>query len=217
MSGINLNPKNFKDTPLCDLCFEDALKTGAEKSGNLSQQDFKETSIRFCVDGLYKWYKSYAKHYGDTSVFVMVRDASWYWASFCGTDDVMVGLVKEYYSLLKDITEETYYTDLADRMDEAVRVKEFGNVGQHFTLSIPLTCHGVIGDCATALGMSFSSFYQLGLGKALSSNKNELYSKWADWVVRPLFDEVMEKANLRLENFLEVRNTLNYRNGKNVC
>src|SRR3972149_677303 len=178
MSGVNLNPKSFQDTPLCELCFEDALKAGAKKSESLKPSDFKETSIRFCVDGLYKWYKSFSKHYETGSVFTMIRDSSWWWSSFCATDPTLTKLVKDYYSLLKEITENTSYTDLAERMDDASRVEKVGRSKLHFSILIPYEAHGVILDCSTALGVPFSLFFQVGLGKALSSNRQGLYSKW---------------------------------------
>jgi len=209
--GVNLNPRTFQDTPFCDLCFEDALEAGCKKSDGLKSQDFKETSIRFCVDGLYKWYKSFSKHYGRSSVFVMVRDAGWWWASFCGTDPILTKLVREYYDLLKDITENTDYTDLAERMDEPLHVEKIGRSGRPFTVLIPFECHGIILDCATALGMPFSIFYQLGLAKALSTNRGGLFPKWVSSKVDPLFDEVMSYAKSRVKVFRRIRNELEFR------
>ena len=209
--GVNLNPRAFVDTPTCDLCFEDALEVGHKKSEGLKPQDFKETSIRFCVDGLYKWYKSFSKQHGKSSVFTMIRDASWWWASFCGTDPTLVKLVKEYYELLKDITENTSYADLAERMDEADRVEKVGKSRTHFSVNIPFECHGVISDCSVALGMSFGQFYQLGLAKALASNRNGIYAKWVKDTVDPLFDEVMGRAKTRIKSFGRIKNELVFR------
>lgn len=209
--GVNLNPRTFVDTPVCELCFEDALEVGRKKSEALKPQDFKETSIRFCVDGLYKWYKSFAKQHGKSSVFMMIRDASWWWASFCGTDPILTKLVREYYDLLKDITENTSYADLAERMDEADRVKEVGKSRTHFSILIPFECHGVISDCSVALGMSFGQFYQLGLARALATNRNGLYSKWVKDTVDPLFNEVMSRAKSRIKSFRRIKNELAFR------
>jgi len=209
--GVNINPKTFQDTPLCDLCFEDALREGSQKSAGLKPQDFKETSVRFCVDGLYKWYKSYTKHYGKSSVFIMVRDASWWWASFCGTSESLTELVKGYYSLLKEITENTAHTDLAERMDETVRIEKVGRGSYPFSVLIPFECHGIISDCAVALGMPFAQFYQLGLAKALSTNRNGLYAKWVSSKVDPLFDEVMERVKSRIKVFGRIRNEVEFR------
>jgi len=209
--GVNLNPKTFQDAPLCTLCFEEALREGARKSAALNSQDFKETSIRFCIDGLYKWYKSFSKHYGRSSVFVMARDASWWWASFCGTDPVLTKLVREYYILLKDITENTDYTDLAERMDEPLRVEKIGRGGKPFTVLIPFECHGIILDCATAIGMPFSIFYQLGLAKALATNHGGLFNKWVSGKVNPLFDEVMGHAKSRVKIYRRIKNELEFR------
>ena len=214
VKGVNLNPKTFQDTPLCDLCFEDALREGSRKSAALKPQDFKETSIRFCVDGLYKWYKSYARHYGRASVFTMIRDTSWWWSSFCGTNDTLTSLVKEYYALLKTITEETDYADLADKMDDASRLEKVGKSKSHLSITVPLEARGIIGDCSVALGVPFSQFYQLGLGRALASNQQGLYSAWAESKVRPLFDEVMARAVSRLESFLEINNDVVFRQSR---
>ncbi len=212
--GVNLNPKMFQDAPLCDLCFEDVLREGSRKSAGLKPQDFKETSIRFCVDGLYKWYKSYARHYSRTSVFMMIRDASWWWSSFCGTNDTLTSLVKEYYALLKTITEETDYADLADKMDDASRLEKVGKSKSHLSITVPLEAHGIIGDCSVALGVPFSQFYQLGLGRALASNQQGLYSAWVESKVNPLFDEVMARAVSRLESFLEINNDVVFRQSR---
>ena len=209
--GVNLNPRAFVDTPACDLCFEDALEVGRKKSEGLKPQDLKETSIRFCVDGLYKWYKSFSKQHGKSSVFTMIRDASWWWASFCGTDPTLIKLVKEYYELLKDITENTSYADLAERMDEADRVEKVGKSRTHFSVNIPFECHGVISDCSVALGMSFGQFYQLGLAKALASNRNGIYAKWVKDTVDPLFNEVMGRAKTRIKSFRRIKNELEFR------
>lgn len=212
----NLNPKTFRDTPLAELCFEDALREGARKSASLQPLDFKGTSIRFCVNGLYKWYKSFARQYGPPSAYIMIRDVSWWWASFCGTDLVISKLVREYYVLLKDITENTSYTDLAERMDEADRVKEVGKSGTHFSITIPFECYGVISDCADALGMSFSQFYQLGLAKALATNRRGLYVKWVTDTVDPLFDEVIGRARARAKSFRRIKNELDFRETETV-
>ena len=208
--GLSLNPKTFRDTPICELCFEDALREGARKSSALTAQDFKETSIRFCIDGLYKWYKSYAKYHGKSSVFVMVKDASWYWSSFCGTDNSLTELVKGYYSLLKEITETTSCTDLAERLDEMERIEKIGRSGYPFSIVIPFECQGVINDCAVALGMPFSQFYQLGLAKAISANQNGLYNKWTIRKVDPLFFEVMGRVKLRVKSLRRIRNDLEF-------
>ena len=139
-------------------------------------------------------------------MFTMIRDASWWWASFCGTDPTLVKLVKEYYELLKDITENTAYTDLAERMDEPLRVKEIGRSGKSFNIMIPFECHGIILDCSTAIGIPFSTFYQLGLAKTLSTNRVGVFPKWVSSKVNPLFDEVMKHAKSRVKLFDRIRN-----------
>ena len=194
---VSINPSSFVETSLCDLCFEDALRIGSMKSAKLASSDFKETSLRFCVDGLYKWYKSFSKQSHNGSVFSMVRDASWYWSSFCGSNDLLINVTKEYFILLRDITENTSYTDLAERMDEAKRVKEIGRGGRPLNFTIPFESWGIISDCATAIGVPFSLFYQVGLGKALSANRDGLYQLWSKDKVQPLFDEIMASAKSR--------------------
>jgi len=218
---IKLSTSSFRDVPICELCLEDALKAGAARSAQLKPQDFKETSIRFSVNGLLKWYKSYAKHYGETSVYTMFRDLGWYVASYCVTNDVLVSLVKEYYSLLKDITENTDYDDLAERMDESKKIEKIGFSRHHCSLLVPLSCHGVVSDCAAAIGTPFSIFYQLELGMALIANQRELYGAWGKSKVIPLFEEVIGRAEQRLKNFREIRGTMEqrqleqaYENGK---
>jgi hypothetical protein len=202
----SLNPKGFQDIPLCELCFEDALKAGAKRSEELDRKDFFETSIRFCIDGLYKWLKSYSRSYGGPSVFAILRDISWWWASFCGTDPALSSLVRKYYALLKDITENTDYTDLTDRMDEPLRVKEVGRSSRHFTIIIPFECHGVIADCATALGMPFAVFYQLGVARALSVNRAGLFRAWATSKIDPFYDEVGTRIKTKMKALRRIEN-----------
>jgi hypothetical protein len=212
----SLNPKGFQDIPLCELCFEDALKAGAKRSEELDTKDFHETSVRFCIDGLYKWMKSYSRNCGGASVFIMSRDISWWWASFCSTDDTLSKIVKEYYVLLKDITENTDYTDLAERMDEQFHVEKIGRGGRPFNIFIPRECFGVISDCATAVGAPFSIFFQLGLAQALSTNRNGLFSKWATSKVVPLFSEVMGKAKSRMRDFRRIRNDMEFQDAEEI-
>lgn len=209
--SVKLSTSSFRDTPICELCLEDALKAGAAKTEKLKSQEFKETSIRFCVDGLYKWYRSFAKHYGEVSVFGMIRDLSWYWASFCTVDETMTGLVGEYYTLLKDITENTSFTDLADRMDEILRVEKVGRSKYPFSIVIPQGAWSAIQDCAVALGTSFSTFYQVGLARALSTNSQGLYAAWSVEKFIPLFDEFDRRSKARLAGLKEIRKVMELR------
>ena len=213
--SVKLSTTSFRDIPICELCLEDALKAGAAKTGQLKPQDLKETSLRFCVNGLYKCLKSFARHYGETSAFTMIRDLSWYWASFCSTDETMVELVREYDSLLKDMTEHTDFTDLWDRMDDQLPVKERGWAGSSFNVSVPHTTWGAIHDCAVALGTSFSVFYQVGLSKAMASDSKSLYVAWAATVFAPLYSEFLERAKIRLGSLQEIRHLVEYRQAKN--
>ena len=215
--SVKLSTASFRDTPIIELCLEDALKAGAAKTEKLvkEQQTLKETSMRFCVNGLYKCLKSFAKHYGETSAFAMIRDLSWYWSSFCTTDETMVNLVREYYSLLKDLTENTDFTDLWDRMDEPLPVKEVGWRGHPFNVSVPQVAWGAIQDCAMALGTSSSTFYQVGLSKAMASDSKGRYVAWAATVFVPLFDEFMQRSKVRLKSLQEIRHLMGYRMAKN--
>jgi len=141
---------------------------------------------------------------------MLVRDVSWWWASFCGTDPTFTKLVRDYYALLKDITENTDYTDLAERMDEPLRVKEIGRGGRPFNVLVPFECYGVVSDCATAIGMPFAIFYQVGLAKALASNQGGLYSKWVASTVNPIFNEVMGHAKSRQKVYKRIRNDMEF-------
>ena len=212
--SVKLSTSSFRDVPICELCLEDALKAGAAKTGQLKPQELKETSIRFCVDGLYDWLRSFAKHYGESSPFGMVRDLSWYWASFCSTDETMIGLIQEYYSLLKDLTENTDFTDLVRDMNEPVRVEKVGRAGPHITVVIPFPSYGAIQDCAMALGTSFGVFYQLGLSKALAADSQERYSTWSATRFVPLFDEFMQRSKAKLKRLKEIRKFMGVRLGE---
>jgi len=203
--SVKLSTSSFRDIPICELCLEDALKAGAAKSEKLKPQDFRETSIRFCIDGLCSWLKSFAVNRGETTLFAMTRDLSWYWASFCSTDETMLGLVVEYYSLLRDLTEKTALTDLVAQLDEPLRVKEVGYGGRPLNIVVPRAAWGSIQECATALGASASIFYQLGMAKALTSNSLELYSSWSAERFVPLFGEFMQRAKDRLVRLKRIR------------
>ena len=58
--------------------------------------------------------------------------------------------------------------------------------------------------------MPFAQFYQLGLAKALASNRYELYRKWAVDKVDPLFSEVMSRVKLRVKSLRRIRNDLEF-------
>jgi hypothetical protein len=204
---VSIRPDSFVDTY---LCFEDALKIGSAKSSGLQASDFDLTSVRPCVDGLIKRYKSFARQYKG-SVFSLLRDASWHWASFCEDNEILVSVTKEYFSLLRDLTENYNYTDLEEKMDVGKKIKEVGYRGRPLTVTIPREAHGVIADCGVAVGTTFSLFYQVGLGWSLSRNSRQLYKLWSDDTVQPLFDEVMAKAEKRLEDFLDIRDSIRSR------
>jgi hypothetical protein len=93
----------------------------------------------------------------------------------------------------------------------ASKIKEVGWRGKPFSMVIPFECRGIISDCATALGVSFSVFYQLGVARALSFNNHDLYVSWAKSIVQPLFDEMMSRAKKRSKAFREIENDLTFR------
>jgi len=210
--GVNLNPKTFQDTPFCELCFEDALKAGARKSESLKSDSFKETSIRFCVDGLRDWYVAYVDDYLEGSLYNVVRDISWQWASFCGTNDTLVKARVEFVKLRKEIAEKTSYTDLMNRLKQAGRIKEFGYAEKKpFTVLLPSEAMGVISRAGSVLGIPFSKFLQVGMGWSLSTNRQGLYTDWNTDTFAPLFKSVMGWADKKLVDLLEVRTILEHR------
>lgn len=208
---VNINPKSFREIPLCELCFEDALKVGSARNKELSSGDFQETSIRFCVDGLLKWSYAYSEDYYEGSLFNLVRDGCWQWASFCGTDETMVQVAKQYHDLLREITDKTSYTDLADKLDDAVRVRSFGFRSRPFNVTIPRKVVGVVGKCGAAVGLPFSLFFNVGMAWSLSTNRDGKYSAWVSDVFTPLFAELMASAESRIHHFCEIKNTLDFR------
>ena len=210
--GVNLNPKAFVDTPTCDLCFEDALEVGRKKSDALKPQDFKETSIRFCVDGLRDWYATYAEDVLSSSIRYVLRDISWQWASFCTTDPTLTKARTAFVVLRKEITENTAYTDLIDRMKQQAKIKEFGYTSRRpFNLDLPLEAMGVISRTGEALGIPFSRFFQVGLGWSLSTNRQGMYAEWTKEVFTPLQNAVMDWAKGKLDDLLEVEFLLHLR------
>ncbi len=208
--SVSIRPSDAVEESLCDLCFEDALKIGSAKSSHLQPEDFDSTSIRPCVDGLVKRYKSFAKQYKG-SVFSLLRDVSWHWASFCENNEVLVSVTREYFSLLKDLTENYNYTDLEDKLDVGKKIKELGYRSRPLNIIIPREAHGVITDCGVAVGTTFSLFYQVGLGWSLRQNSRQLYKSWSEESYQPLFDEVMIKAEKRLDDFLDIRDSISAR------
>ncbi len=208
--GISLNA--FKDTPLAELCFDDALKIGAHKSEKTKATDFSETSIRFCVEGLQIWFSSYVRSYCDCSFHAAVRDISWHWASFCETDPTMVKLRTVFDTLQQQIIENTAYVDLAERMRERVHVREFGMAGRRpYGVVLPMEAVGVINQTGEALGIGFSKFFQVGLGWSLSTNRQGMYKEWVTEVYSPLLDTVLTWAEEKIKDLEEIEVTLHNR------
>ncbi len=213
--AVSLNPKSFRDIPLCELCFEDALKVGARKSEELKPQDITETSVRFCIDGLGDWYSTYAEEHLDVSVHRVFRDIIWQWASFCETDATLSELRKAFNILRREIVEGTAYTDLVERMRKRVMVSGFGFPSSKPThVTLPIEASGIISRVADTLGMDFSRFFQVGLAWSLSTNRSGLYSEWVSGVFRPLFDQVIAQAKLKVDDLDEVVAILAHRESK---
>lgn len=199
-----LSPSMFVSEALCELTFEDALDKGLKRSMELEDREWRDTSLRFCVPGLYNVLKVHSKSIG-RSVYCILRDSCWMIASKCENDEALVGIVREYFILLRELVENTDYTDLADRMNESFKVKNVGYSGKPVTLKVPIEAHGVISDCATALGVSFSTFYQAMLGWCLSQNTKGTYQKWVSSIVDTLMDELYDRIKRKLLIFKAIR------------
>lgn len=207
----NLNPKFFKDTPVCELSFEEALKVGAKKCDDLGSDGFKETSIRFRVSGLADWYQAYACLY-QVPIATLVRNTSWYCSSFCLNNPNLSNLVDVYNKLRDDITRNTDYVDLVTSMRDAPRMKEFGrSEGYPLNVMIPREVQAIISDCAAAVGISPSSMLQIGMAVALSSNHVGLYRTWSGSVVVPLVRELKVLCTSRVSYLNEIRNRMEFR------
>ncbi|MGR3295993.1 MAG: hypothetical protein ACUZ8A_07190 [Candidatus Bathyanammoxibius sp.] len=212
---VNLNPSSFRDTPLAELCLEDALKAGANRSSNLKPSEFKETSIRFCVEGLRDWYTAYVDDYCNCSLFQVIRDISWHWASYCETSEAMTLARTEFADLRREIAEKTAYVDLMDRMKKTTRIPEFVARGRTpYNLVLPTEVIGVVGRTGTALGIPFYGFFQVGLAWSLSTNRQGLYPAWVAEKFTPLFASVTKCMNTKVEELAEIRDNLTNRLGK---
>jgi len=203
---VTLNPKSFQDIPLAELPIEEALKAGARRSEDLNVSAFKETSLRFCINGLRSWLHVYVKDYCDRSFYYVLRDLSWHWASFCATNPTMLKVCSDYFSLRKELVENTSYTDLVDRMQQFHWFKEFGHGSRSpCNILMPIETMGIIGETGEAIGIPFSRFFQVGLAWSLSTNKQGLYADWVRDVFTPLFQEVLSVAEKRIVDFDEIR------------
>lgn len=209
--GISVNPKTFKEQPLCELCFEDALRIGESRGGKLRAQEFKETSIRFCVDGLRDWLTTFADDRAGSSLYAVIRDGIWHWASFCETDPVLVTARKEFVRLRREIAEETSYTDVMERLKQPASIL-FGRASRRsINVALPMEAVGVVSRTGEALGIYFSKFVQVGLAWSLAHNRDRLYASWASEVFDPLFRSVMSWAAEKIADLGEVRAIIAYR------
>lgn len=209
---VRIGLSSFKDVPLCELTMEEALKSGIKKSADLKQADFLDTSIRFCVPGLRDWYSSYVHNYCDMALYSVFRNIVWQWASFCETDTTFKKVRDEFNALQRGIVESTTYTDLADKMRDVVRIKEFSYGSRiPFNVSLPREAVGIISQSSNALSIPFNSFLQVGYAWSLSTNRNGLYKPWVTSYVKPLLDSVMAHAEDQIVRLGEIRTILLYR------
>lgn len=208
----NLSPNSFRDTPLAELSFEEALIAGATRSAKLSSDDFTETSIRFSVPGLRNWYSTYcdlcSDHY---SLRTVLRDAAWHWASYCSTDTDIAGMRTVFKLLRRSIAEQTGYDDLMDRLRDAPYVNGFTRPERFPTNAVvPREAFGIITEIAGILDLSFSKFYQVGLAWSLSRSKDRMFPTWVTDVAEPLIDQVRHAIVLKMGRLAEVSNQLEY-------
>ena len=212
---VKLSTSSFRDTPLVELCMEDALALGKARLKGMNPEDFRDTSIRFCIDGLYDWLTIYVDKYCNGSLFKTISALSWHWESFCDTDATLLKLRAGFSETRHEIAENTSYVDLMDSLHQGPRHKEFGYVSRHPTLiRVPSSVVRVVGHTSSALGMSFSRFFQVGLAWSLSTNREGLYSAWVTAVFTPLFTSLMDYAKQRLNTLEEVRILLEDRRKK---
>jgi hypothetical protein len=206
-----LSPDSFHETPLAELPLEEALKIGASRSAKLKSEELADTSIRFCVEGLRDWLSAYANDCCGISLYSLVRDMSWHWASYCTTNSQITDLRKDLFSLRREIVEKTAYTDLAARLREAPRVKLFGR-GERFphNFLLPREAIGMIREAGELLDVPFSRFFQVGLAWSLSTNQAGLYTDWVEEVVKPLIREVQSVAMRKVHAMDETRIILAY-------
>lgn len=212
--AVKLSTTSFRNTPLAELCMEDALKMGAAKLGNLKPEEIKETSIRFCVDGLRDWLMTYVDDYCDGSFSGVISALSWHWASFCETNDMLLKVRADFSELRHEIAEGTGYVDLMDRLKQSPRIKEFGYTHRPIHVRVPVRVVNTVGHMSSALGLNFSKLFQVGLGWSLSTNRDGLYAAWLAEVFDPLFRSLMAHAEWKVGDMEEVRAVLAHRREK---
>lgn len=208
---VKLSSASFREIPLAELCMEDALKLGAAKLKNLKPEEVKETSIRFCVDGLHDWLMTYVDDYCDGSFSGVISALSWHWASFCETSETLLKVRADFSELRHEIAEGTSYVDLMERLKQAPRIKEFGYARRPLNVRVPVRVISIVGHMSTALGVNFSKLFQVGLGWSLSTNREGLYAVWIAEVFNPLFGALMDHAKWKIGDMVEVQAILKHR------
>ena len=206
--SVKLSTTSFREVPLCELCLEDALKAGAAKNERLKPEEFHETSIRFCVDGLGGWLETYADAYYDGVLHRLLRDVSWQWASYCETN-VSILKLRADLAELRFVISETNYTQLMDKLTSTQwRMKELGYSKKPINIHLPAAPYSVISHSATRLDISFSKFFQVGLAWSLSTNSMGLYASWVSGTVTPLLASLEDFIKGRLEDLADIQGNL---------
>jgi hypothetical protein len=207
----NLSASSFRDIPLCELCLEEALGIGKERTTKLKDSELAVTSIRFCVPGLRDWMSAYCDSYASMSLSAFMRDISWHWSSFCATNEPMVDLVKEYRALQRVITEKTAYTDLMEKARITPDAVRFGKTySTPFTVFVPHEVAQIVNNVGHVLDIPFSRLFQVGLAWSLSTNRMGLYNPWVEGVAKPLTGSVMHTVTIKRKVLEETRIVLEY-------
>jgi len=176
-----------------------------ERLKNLKPEEVKETSIRFCIDGLRNWLMVYVDEHCSGSFTKTVTALSWHWGSFCDSNASFLKVRAGFSEARHEIALRTSYVDLMDSLHQGSRIKEFGYSSHNPTcIHVPFKVLSVIGHTGSALGIPFSRFFQIGLAWSLSTNREGLYSTWIADVVNPLFTSLMDYAERRCSTINEV-------------
>lgn len=213
---VSLNPSDFRHTELHELSFEDALQWGSKLSTEIDRDDWIETSVRFCVDGLFRWLDDFSTETGTTSTFHMIRDAMWMWLSYCDNKSEWIDLKRIHRRIAKEITHNSPYTDLVDALSDKEWLRSLGRSGRPTNIQIPRKVRKQLSEYCDAVGVSFPAFYSIGLAWCLSHNSKELYQSWVNKKVTPVLTELDSLVEQRKAKFLELENTYKYRLSQNT-
>jgi hypothetical protein len=212
--SVSIHPKSFVDESLCNLSFEDAIKVGADRSSRIKPEDFRETSVRLCIDGLYRWLDDFSQDTEIASTFCLTRDFIWMWLDYCDNQAEWVELQRLHRRLTKEITHNSSYTDLVDELNKRSWIKSIGRSGRPTNVVIPVSGSKRLSRYCDASSVSFSHLYSLGMGWCLSQNSLGYYKSWTNDKVMPVLDEVNRLVADRRNKFLELENTYQFREGQ---